>query len=102
MVLYPPLPRSWEDTESYALELEEYEKDSQLAMFLGDVVGMVVHCFSLFETNVPDNKGWYYRKKSWHKECLYGQSSKITKEFLVRQKEEFDLLVRSLLSARGK
>ena len=102
MVLYPPLPRLWEDTESYALELEEYERDSQLAMFLGEVVGMVVYCFSLFETNVPDNKGWYYRKKSWHKECLYGRSSKITKEFLVRQKEELDLLVRSLLSARGK
>ena len=50
-------------------------------MFLGDVVGMVVHCFSLFETNVPDNKGWYYRKKSWHKEALYGKTAKNTKEF---------------------
>ena len=37
MVLYPPLPRPWEDTESYASELEEYEKNRQLAMFLGDL-----------------------------------------------------------------
>ena len=101
MVLYPPLPRSWEDTETYALELEEYEGESQLAMFLGDVMGMVVHCFSLFEKTVPNNRGWYYRKKSWHREALFGKTARHTKEFLVRQKEEMDLLIRSLLSARG-
>ena len=65
-------------------------------------MGMVVHCFSLFEKPVPNTPGWYYKKKSWHREALYGKTARHTKEFLVRQKEEMDLLIRSLLSARGK
>ena len=71
-------------------------------MFLGDVMGTVVHCFSLLEKPVPNTPGWYYKKRSWHRECLYGRTARHTKEFLLRQKEELDILIRSLIAAREK
>ena len=102
MVLYPPPPRPWENTDTWMERLEEHEKVCQLAMFLGDMMGTVVHCFSILEKPVPDTPGWYYKKRSWHRECLYGRTARHTKEFLLRQKEELDILIRSLLAAREK
>ena len=102
MVMYPPIPRDWEDTESYEFILQQHEQNCKIAVFLGELTGILVHCFALFETQVPNNKGWYYRKKSWNKEALIGQTGKFTKEFFTRQKEELTLLLRSLCNARIK
>ena len=82
--------------------LQQHEQNCKIAVFLGELTGIVVHCFVLFETQVPNNKGGYYRKKSWNKEALIGQTGKFTKEFFTRQKEELTLLLRSLCNARTK
>ena len=102
MVMYPPIPRDWQDTESYEFMLQQHEQNCKIAVFLGELTGIVVHCFVLFETQVPNNKGGYYQKKSWNKEALIGQTGKFTKEFFTRQKEELTLLLRSLCNARTK
>ena len=102
MVLYPPLPTDVTEgnTRLYQLELERYAETCKLANFLGEVVGVAVHCLDLFKTEVPNHPGWYQRKVHWSREALFGQNGRPTKEWYNRQFANLDLFLIALKNSK--
>ena len=102
MVLYPPLPESLPEgnTRMYQEELRKYEETCKMARFLGEIVGVVVFCFDLFEVESQDSRGWYRRKMGWAREALFGKTRKPTKEWFNRQLHGIEFLLGVLSAAR--
>ena len=75
MVLYPPLPESLLEgnTRMYQGVLKNYEETCKMAHFLGEMVGVMIHCFDLFEIEDQGSRGWYRRKMGWARELYLGK-----------------------------
>ena len=103
MVLYPPLPESLLEgnTRMYQGELKKYEETCKMAHFLGEMVGVMIHCFDLFEIEDSGSRGWYRRKMGWAREALFGQTKKPTKEWLNRQLSGVKLLLKALSDSKS-
>ena len=85
----------------YQGELKKYEETCKMAHFLGEMVGVMIHCFDLFEIEDSGSRGWYRRKMGWAREALFGQTKKPTKEWLNRQLSGVKLLLKALSDSKS-
>ena len=101
MVMVPPLPtgHSVGDNVQYTMTLKQFEKDCKIAKMLGQAVGILVHKFDLFETEVKRARYWYRRKTIWSSEPLFGNTGMPTREWFDRQTDNFEQLLEALRRA---
>ena len=101
MAMLPPLPTGATigDNVQYTVTLRQFEKDCKMAKMLGEALGILVHKFDMFETEVHRTRYWYRRKTVWSSEPLFGSTGRPTREWFDRQTDNFEQLLEALRRA---